>query len=45
MSTLLRLDGIKVGYGDMTAVHEASLEGPRETLVARTHIKQAYLGL
>lgn len=26
MSTLLRLDGIQVGYGDMTAVHEASLE-------------------
>ena len=26
MSTLLRLDGIRVGYGDMTAVHEASLE-------------------
>ena len=26
MFTLLRLDGIQVGYGDMTAVHEASLE-------------------
>jgi branched-chain amino acid transport system ATP-binding protein len=26
MSTLLRLDGIQVGYGDMTAVHAASLE-------------------
>ena len=26
MSTLLCLDGIQVGYGDMTAVHEASLE-------------------
>ena len=26
MSTLLRLDGIQVGYGNMTAVHEASLE-------------------
>jgi len=26
MSTLLSLDGIQVGYGDMTAVHEASLE-------------------
>src|SRR5438034_7150578 len=26
MSTLLRLDGIQVGYGDLTAVHEASLE-------------------
>ena len=26
MSTLLRLDGIQVGYGDMTAVHGASLE-------------------
>jgi branched-chain amino acid transport system ATP-binding protein len=26
MSTLLRLDGIQVGSGDMTAVHEASLE-------------------
>jgi branched-chain amino acid transport system ATP-binding protein len=26
MSTLLRLDRIQVGYGDMTAVHEASLE-------------------
>jgi branched-chain amino acid transport system ATP-binding protein len=26
MSTLLHLDGIQVGYGDMTAVHEASLE-------------------
>jgi branched-chain amino acid transport system ATP-binding protein len=26
MSTLLRLSGIQVGYGDMTAVHEASLE-------------------
>jgi branched-chain amino acid transport system ATP-binding protein len=26
MSTLLRLDGIRVCYGDMTAVHEASLE-------------------
>jgi branched-chain amino acid transport system ATP-binding protein len=26
MSILLKLDGIQVGYGDMTAVHEASLE-------------------
>jgi len=26
MSILLRIDGIQVGYGDMTAVHEASLE-------------------
>ena len=26
MSILLRLEGIQVGYGDMTAVHEASLE-------------------
>jgi branched-chain amino acid transport system ATP-binding protein len=26
MSTLLKLDGIQVGYGDLTAVHEASLE-------------------
>ena len=26
MSILLKLDGIEVGYGDMTAVHEASLE-------------------
>jgi branched-chain amino acid transport system ATP-binding protein len=26
MSTLLRLEGIQVGYGDMTAVHEVSLE-------------------
>ena len=26
MSTLLRLERIQVGYGDMTAVHEASLE-------------------
>ena len=26
MSILLRVDGIQVGYGDMTAVHEASLE-------------------
>ncbi len=26
MSTLLRLDRIQVGYGDLTAVHEASLE-------------------
>jgi branched-chain amino acid transport system ATP-binding protein len=26
MSTLLRLDEIQVGYGDMTAVHEATLE-------------------
>ena len=25
MSTLLRLDGIRAGYGDMTAVHEVSL--------------------
>jgi len=26
MSILLKVDGIQVGYGDMTAVHEASLE-------------------
>jgi branched-chain amino acid transport system ATP-binding protein len=26
MSILLKLEGIQVGYGDMTAVHEASLE-------------------
>jgi branched-chain amino acid transport system ATP-binding protein len=26
MSILLKLDGIQAGYGDMTAVHEASLE-------------------
>ncbi|HEX7212940.1 MAG TPA: ATP-binding cassette domain-containing protein, partial [Methylomirabilota bacterium] len=26
MSTLLRIDGIEVGYGDMTAVRDVSLE-------------------
>ena len=26
MSILLRVDGLQVGYGDMTAVHEATLE-------------------
>jgi branched-chain amino acid transport system ATP-binding protein len=34
MSTLLRLDGIQVGYGDMTAVHEASLEVRKGETVA-----------
>jgi branched-chain amino acid transport system ATP-binding protein len=34
MSTLLRVDGIQVGYGDMTAVHEASLEVRRGETVA-----------
>jgi len=34
MSTLLRLDGIQVGYGDMTAVHEASLEVREGEVVA-----------
>ncbi len=34
MSTLLRIDGIQVGYGDMTAVHEASLEVRRGETVA-----------
>ena len=33
MSTLLRVDGIQVGYGDMTAVHEASLEVRRGEVV------------
>jgi branched-chain amino acid transport system ATP-binding protein len=34
MSTLLSVDGIQVGYGDMTAVHEASLEVRRGETVA-----------
>src|SRR5262250_2600204 len=34
MSILLRLDRLQVGYGDMTAVHEASLEVHEGEVVA-----------